>query len=354
MKLIFVTRKIDRGDARTGFVFMWLEKLSVAVARIEIICLECGDDSGLPANATVYSMGKEKGKSRSRELLNYWRYLRELLPGADGIFIHMHPIYAIAAWPLLKLFGKKGAKMVLWYTHKSVDLKLRLATWLVDAVLTASKESFRLTSHKVKVVGHGIDLEKFHPVSKKQSPDFRIVSIGRISPVKSYEILIKAAKILRDQGEKNLKIDIYGGLGLPTQQSYFDSLVALVRETGLEGIVEFKGKQNYEQVQEQYREGDLFVNLSQTGSMDKSVLEAAASGTLVLTSNEAFLQPLKKISPLLLFESNNPNDLAGKILYLKNLPLSEREKLTEKLRFWVEAEHNLENLVKRIGKEFSG
>ena len=52
-------------------------------------------------------------------------------------------------------------KTLLWYTHKAVNWKLKLAEKLVDKIFTASKESFRLPSKKVEITGHGIDLEKF-------------------------------------------------------------------------------------------------------------------------------------------------------------------------------------------------
>lgn len=367
MNLIFVTRKIDRGDALSGFVFTWLAELTQYVDKLEVICLEKGDTSGLPANVEIFSMGKEKGKSRFRELANYLRLLFRLVPKSDGVFIHMHPIYAIVAWLPALLFRKK---MILWYTHKSADFKLRVAHALVDRVLTASPESFRLPSKKVKIVGHGIDLEKFTPTSSPpvsrreiggesrpavaeaaagEGVKFRIVSIGRISPVKDYETFLKAVEILvNHQGIKDLEVKIYGKIGLPQHEAYLDSLVEFVQNAELENYIKFEGEVNYEYVDEVYHEAALFVNLSQTGSIDKTVLEAAASGIIVLTSNEAFIKPLKDISPLLLFERNNPADLARKILQVRALSEKERLAIIKRLRMWVEKEHNLENLVKRI------
>ena len=95
------------------------------------------------------------------------------------------------------------------------------------------------------------------------------------------------------------------------------------------------------------------MNLSMTGSLDKNVLEAAASGRLVLTSNEAFEEPFKKISPDLFFERNNAADLAKKIMKLKTMPESERRELTAKLRSWVEQNHDLEKLAGKIVESFS-
>lgn len=349
MNLLFVTRKLHRGDARTGFVFSWLEQLASKVSRLSVICLEKGDAAGLPKNVRVFSMGKEQGAGRLRELWNYLGLLFRLVPQTDGIFIHMHPVYVIAAWLPSRIFGKK---LILWYTHKSVDLKLKLAHRLVDEVVTASPESFRIRSTKVKVLGHGIDLEKFRPVGQKPSAHFRIVSVGRLSPVKDYETLIKAIELLQSRGITDLRVAIYGGAALPADRTYLDSLVTFVHNGDLEEVVKFAGEANYEFVQQCYQEADLSINLSQTGSIDKSVLEAAACGALILTSNEAFRERLSKISPGLVFSRNDHEDLAEKILHLKALPTEARQSLGAKLRAWVAAEHNLASLVEKIIQEF--
>lgn len=368
MKLIFVTRKIHRGDALTGFVFTWIEKLAAKLEKLYVICQEKGDISGLPANVEVHSFGKEKGYGRFRQGYQLSVISFKLARSADGFFVHMHPIYAITAWSAAKFFGKK---MVLWYTHKSVDFKLRLAHALVDTVFTASKESFRLPSNKVKIVGHGIDLGKFAPAhipppspltlrgeerrdKEGRGTLFQIISIGRISPVKDYETLLKAVEILvHHNGTKDLDVKIYGKIGLLEHQSYLDSLVEFVHNADLEDFVKFEGEVAYEYIPELYQEADLFVNLSQTGSIDKTVLEAAASGVVTLTSNEAFAAPFSKISPLLFFERDNPRDLAEKILKIMVLPETEKLAILSALRDWVQKEHNLKNLVQKIINEFA-
>lgn len=358
MRLIFVTRKVDRGDPLTGFIFGWLNKLADQLADLYVICQEKGDISGLTKNIEVYSFGKEKGYGRLRQAYQLFLLSYQLSRRADGFFVHMHPIYAIIASLPAKLFGKK---IVLWYTHKSVDTKLRVAHALVDSVLTASKDSFRLPSKKVKVVGHGIDIKKFQiPSTKSQTnpnvpnSKFKILSIGRISPIKDYETLIKAVEILvNHRGIKGIEVKIYGKVGLPEHHSYLDSLVEFVKNAELEDSVKFEGELSYDYVDEVYQEADLFVNLSGTGSIDKAVLEAAASGILVASSNEAFQKPLAQICPLFVFQKDNPAQLAEKILQIKTLPLDQKREFGRSLRFWVDNEHNLEILVEKIKQEFA-
>ncbi|MDP3993634.1 MAG: glycosyltransferase family 4 protein [bacterium] len=350
MKLVFITRKVDRGDPLTGFVFGWLNALAGRLDKLYVVCQEKGDTSGLADNIEVHSFGKEKGYGRLRQAFELWNLSFEFGKKSEGFFIHMHPIYAITAWLPAKLFGKK---IILWYAHKSVDFKLRVAHFLVDRVLTSSKESFRLPSNKVRVVGHGIDMRKFNPSSHIPHSIFHILSIGRISPVKDYETLIKAMEILcNDMGMRGLKVQIYGRIGLPEHQAYLDSLVDFVQNANLDEVIDFQSEVSHEYVPQILGEADLFVNLSQTGSLDKAVLEAAAMGVLVLTSNEAFESKLKEISPLLFFKRNDPSDLAEKIMATKNLTSEEKMKIANQLKSWVEREHNLNNLISLIIKEF--
>ena len=357
MRLVLVTRKVDRGDALTGFVFGWIEALARNTEKLYVVCQEKGDLSGLPANVAVHSFGKERGYGKLRQSFALCTLSFRFARKSAGFFVHMHPIYAILTWPISKFFGKN---VVLWYVHRSVDLKLRIAEKLVDRILTASPESFRIQSDKVKVVGHGIDLEKFFPApsplhegEEGRGSKFKIVSIGRISPVKDYETLIKSIEMMVKQGQiQNIVAKIYGSIGLKNHAAYLDSLVHFVENAELEEIVHFEGPVSFDYVPQILREADVFVNLSQTGSIDKAVLEAAASEVLVLTSNEAFEIPIKKISPLLFFERNNPQDLAEKIVTIKSLPPLEAGRIRKQLRVWVEREHNLNNLVKKIIEEF--
>src|SRR3989344_1083794 len=107
MRLIFVTRKIDYSDTRVGFVNSWIKSLSKEVSELIVICLEKGNPGSLPENVRIFSMGKENGYSRLKILKEYRKLLAKFLPDSEGIFVHMHPIYAIAAWTSAKKYKKK-------------------------------------------------------------------------------------------------------------------------------------------------------------------------------------------------------------------------------------------------------
>lgn len=340
MKLLVVAQKVDINDDNLGSFHGWLEKLS-GLADLCVIANSVGKHD-LPDNVKVFSLGKEKGAGRFLKILKYQWFLLKMIPGSDGVFFHMCPEYVIGAglWP--KIFGKKT---LLWYTHKSVNFKLKLAEKLVDKIFTASRESFRLASKKAEVTGHGIDMGKFKNQNpKRKSGELRILTAGRITPVKNYELLIEAAEILKG-GKKNnddrgldFKIRIAGKPVLKQDEGYFKKLKDMIEKKGLSDKIKFVGSIPNRDMAEFYQSGDLFVNFSDTGSLDKAVLEAMACGLMVLTSNEAF----RTILSDKYFADNDYQDIARKIIRLSG------ENADAGLREYVAGSHNVENLAKKI------
>ena len=354
MKLLVITQKVDINDDNLGFFHGWLGKFSTKLEKTYVICLALGDHN-LPSNVVVYSLGKEKGFSKLRQLFLLQKFLFEHLSEVDGVFIHMCPIYVVASLPLVKVFKKK---MILWFLHKSVNWKLKLAEKCVDKILTASKESCRLKNRKkIEIVGHGIDIKKFQiPWTQKGLPGglhsklqinskFQILSVGRISPIKDQETLIEAVDILVNQ--KNIKDIEVKFLGTPLEKQekvYFEKLKNLVSKKKLEDYIKFLGSVSNNEMPRCYQNSDLVVNLSHTGSVDKVVLEAMASGCLVLTCNEAFENILDN---KYLFKKKDSNNLAEKIINLRGV------KKDANLREIVTKNHNLDNLIDKIISNFN-
>jgi glycosyltransferase involved in cell wall biosynthesis len=341
MRLLIITQKVDINDDNLGFFHRWIEKFSEKLDKVYVICLAQGTYD-LPEKVVVYSLGKEKGIPKIGQLIRLQKKLIQILPEVDGIFVHMCPIYALASFPLAKIFRKK---MILWYLHRAVKWKLKLAKKCVDKILTASKESCRLKNRKkIAIVGHGIDIEKFQITNSKSQTNskFQILSVGRISPIKDQETLIEAVDILVNQKNvKDLEVKFIGTPLEKQDQAYFKRLKNLISQKKLQDYIKFLGGISYNEMPRYYQNSDLVVNLSHTGSIDKTVLEAMACGCLVLTCNEAFLNILDN---KYLFKKKDPQDLAKKIL---NLRSAEKDK---NLREIVIKYHNLDNLIDKIIK----
>lgn len=349
MRLLMITRKVDKDDSFAGFVYDWVKHFGENVDKLNVICLQKGNLDGLPKNIVIYSLDENNGKQINRYLRllrRLWRFhglAKILIKDVDAIFSHMNPEYAILIAPYAKFYKKP---LIHWYTHKKVSWRLRLVGLLVDKIVTASPESCCLKSKKVIPLSHGIDTSRYiFPVERTNDSLIRILTIGRISPSKNIEFLIEAVE--KNIKDKKLPIvfEIIGKAGLTSQQAYFDQLKEIVEKRQLNNQIEFLGDISTIKTVEYYQKADIFLNASLTGSVDKVVLEAMACGCLPLTSNEAFRDILPE---QFRFKQNDAKDLSDKIVQLINMSDQEKNEWRLKLRKIVEDNHNLDNLIKKI------
>ncbi|HEX5774880.1 MAG TPA: glycosyltransferase [Candidatus Paceibacterota bacterium] len=266
MRLLITTQVLDAEDPVLGFFHEWVGEFAKHVEHIDVVCLREGVHA-LPPNVAVHSLGKERAKGRlSRSALFIGLSISLKY---DAVFVHMNPEYIVLMGWWWRLTGKK---IGLWYTHKSVDLKLRTAELFANIIFTASKESFRLSSRKVRVAGHGIDTDFWTPdPSVERRQDW--LSVGRLMPSKRHDRAIRLAR------EKGAPLRIAGGG--PEQER----LEALARELGAD--VAFLGPCTRETLRDEYRRAARLVHRSETGSLDKVVLEAAACGCAVDSTDPA-------------------------------------------------------------------
>lgn len=336
-KLLIVTQKVNKNDPILGFFHRWIIEFAKHWQTVTIICLEKGEYK-LPENVKVLSLGKEKGGLKIGYFLNFYKYIWRERKNYDAVFVHMNPIYIVFGGIFWRLSGKKIA---LWYTHKSVDLKLRIAEVLTHKIFTASKESFRLNSKKMEVMGHGIDMELFKPISRVHGECFEICSVARISQTKNQHVMIDTIEVLKNNGF-NARLFIVGNFLTSKDKVYEEMIKNKVKDKNLSKEVFFCGTIIPQKIPAFLQKMDLFINLSNTGSVDKAVLEAMACGINVLTSNEAF----KSILPTNFYVDNkNPITIARNIIQISRI-----DKENFDLRKIVLERYNLIDLIRKVSK----
>ncbi len=351
MKLLIITQTVDENHPTLGFFVDWLREFSRHYEKLIVICLQKGNFN-LPPTVKVESLGKEAwGKqppswARLYYIKRFFTYLWRYRGEYQAVFVHMNQIYVLLAGWWWKLGGKR---VCLWYAHGKVSFSLRLAEKLADVIVTSTPEGCRLKSGKVVVVGQGIDFYKFAKVSLGQTNKLRIVSVGRISPVKDFETLIKSIGLLKQRIP--LKLTIVGGPGTPSQEEYAQKLRQMVRERELEQEIEFSGALPPAKIPEVLAQADFFVSPSQTGSLDKAALEAMAAGLPVITANEAVAKLLEPWRGRLVFSPRDFRGLAAKIESYYYLPLAEKERLGSRLRELVIQQHSLQALIEKINRQ---
>ena len=233
MKLLVITQILDEGDDVLGFMHGWVEEFARQSEVLDVICLKMGKYS-LPQNVSVFSLGKERGCSRLKYLINFYKYIFKERKNYDAVFVHMNPEYVLLGGFLWRLLWKN---IGLWYAHGYASWHLKIAEKMADIIFTSTKSGCRINSSKIKIVGQGIDVNKFRNKSRREvgipteasgnQEIFQIISVGRISPVKDYGTLISSAEILKNLG-LSFKVDIVGGVGLREQEEYLSGLKKIV------------------------------------------------------------------------------------------------------------------------------
>jgi glycosyltransferase involved in cell wall biosynthesis len=352
LKLLWFNLRVDKNRPGLAFAIDWLNTVAEQVDQIDVITMDAGNYE-VRQNVRVYSVGKEKGYSELRRAIEFYRILGRLVihQRYNACFAHMMPLFAVMAAPLLHL---RHIPIILWYTHKSVTLLLRLATLLVDRVVTASPESFRIHSSKVRVIGHGIDPDRFVPKTHESSlpRPFTVLTVNRLSPVKRVDLLINAVALLcQKKPELSICLKIVGGPLIDRDRTYVAELQRQVEQYQLQDRVIFVGSVPFQDVLLYYQEADCFVNMSETGSVDKAVLEAMSCGIVVVV-NPIFSGILGPELAKTLVVDWNAEQLCDRLLLIISLSELDRCQLGKRLRDIVVHDHNLSGLCDKLMDEF--
>lgn len=347
MHVLMITQRVDPKDDVFGFTHTWIEHLAERVEKLDVLTAY-KENVALPDNVRVRSYGKERGFSKPRRILEFQRHcLQYALEGSvDIVFAHMMPNFVLASWPWLR---PTGANYVLWYAHGNVDCRLQLAHRLVDRVVTSTPSGFNLESNKVDIIGHGIDTERFSP-SAQEANRTTLLGVGRLDPIKNFEVLIDAVHLLVEEGH-DVGLNI---VGKPHgNDEHYRQLQEKVSEHNLHGHVEFVGEIPYEEIDEWYRDAGLFLNASTTGSLDKTEQEAMASGTPVISCNQSYRELVScgdVNEEILTFEPGDAADLADKVKLL--LETGNYSTLAQKSREMVCVEYDVDGLMARFEATF--
>ena len=344
MRWLLITRKLDPADDHVGFVMRWVETLAARLDHLDVICQEHANPP-LPANVTLYSMGKEAGAGRIAQAWRFTAHLRRLVPGVDGVFCHMIPRYVWFAAPWAHLHGRP---LLLWYTHRQITPELRLAARLATHILTASAGSFPLASGKVRVMGHGIDAALFPAPEGEDAPPV-IAQVARLAHIKRQDALIRAAALLTARDDVGtFRVQLIGG-PVREEPDYPAALETLIRSCDPPPPVTLTGPLPHAGAMALLRRSAIAVNLSPPGLFDKAALEGMFAGKPTLVTNADFAPLLGDAADLLLLPYQaGPETLAERLARLLALSPDERAALGAELRARALAAHSLDSLMDRI------
>lgn len=346
MRLLLFNLATDADDPILGFTTRWIDALAKRVESIDVITMRTGRIE-VPDNVKVYSVGKEKGYSEPRRVLEFYRHLSRILRKnrIDTCFSHMIPEFSILAAPVLKA---KRIPIITWYAHPTANRRLRIAHYLSDQMVASLASAYPYKQDKLTVVGQGIDTDLFSPDGTFPEQPPIVLCAGRLSPAKDHPTLLKAAALLNGNLESAFRIVIIGAPAGPQGETYARSLQDQVEELGLNKITSFEPAVPTAALPVWYRRCTVHVNLTPTGFGDKVALEAMACGKPCLVANEGFRETLGRWTERLLFKHGDAKDLAEKLSVLLQEPPEQLSAIGEDLLQSVIKHHSLQRLAERL------
>jgi glycosyltransferase involved in cell wall biosynthesis len=345
VNLLLFNLATDRTHVTLAFGLRWIEELARHFSHIDVVTMYEGPHE-LPSNVTVWSVGREKGFSEPRRVIEFYRILFTILSrkSIDVAFTHMIHSFAVLFWPIGKLLGVKN---LLWYAHGAVPMGLRIAHVAADRVVSSTPEGFRIPSHKVTYIGQGVEVGAFaqDSIRRHDNGEFRILSVGRISPVKGLDALLDALEQWKEPSSRRWRLDLVGGPTSPLEENYFVQLRQRAQCLKNGGKICFHGRLEPVQIRQFLNNADVFVNLSRTGSLDKAIVEAMMSGCPVLSSNEAFCAIAKHEGFSECCVTPMPKDVAAKLRWVAALDEAGRAMLGKRMAEVAVRDHSLNGLI---------
>jgi glycosyltransferase involved in cell wall biosynthesis len=341
-RIVFITQQVDRSHPVLAAT---VPKIAALAERVdEVAVLVDGAVPGtLPDNCRI---------RRFASPLKVGRGLRfELALGAElarrpqAVIAHMCPIYAVLAAPLARPLG---VRVLLWYTHWNASPTLALAEKVVSHVVSVDRRSFPIATDKVVPTGHGIDVSEF-PCNgaPPELPDFRAVALGRYSPAKGIDTMLRGLRLALDDG-LDVRLVVHGPAVNAVERGHRADLERLVEELDLGRRVRLGHAIVRSEVPDVLSSADVLVNNMRAGAPDKVVYEACASCLPVVVSNPVFDELLDDLEPLLRFDRDDPASFAERLTAVAALSFEERSQIGRTLRQRVERGHSVGAWADRI------
>jgi glycosyltransferase involved in cell wall biosynthesis len=310
------------------------------------------EKSGIPVHLLNYTTPT---KPYIKGLKRCWAISRELKKINPDIIhsFHYAPDYSEALAARLA-----GCKWV--YTKKNMNwggvskngwkLRTALANGIV-AQNTDMLSEFFPGMKKVHLISRGVDTNLFKPQDGNRSilepygitaTNKLIICVANLVPVKGVEVLFKAFSAIHQQLPE-WKVLIVGD----HQSEYGEKLIQQTRDLNLESKIIFTGK--VMNVVDYLNNAELFVlttlNEGRKEGSPVALLEAMATGRMVLGSAVPGIKDQLAAFPELLFEAGNHQQLSEKLLAICSKPEHEQNALREKIRQYILADFPIEKEV---------
>ena len=351
MRIVFVTQTVDADHPVLAQTVDLLHALAVRCESVTVLC-DSVRRHDLPGNVSFRTFG-----ARARPVRGF-RFAHgladSLLRGTTrpaAVLVHMVPLFALLAAPLTKA---RRVPLLLWYTHWHGGRSLRLASRLVDVVLSVSSGSFPLATSKLIPTGHAIDVTRFTPsdAAPTEGP-LRFLALGRTARWKGYDTMLRGLELAVERG-LDAALEIRGPHLSADEEAHRIELEATVAASSLlRDRVRIEPAVPREAIPSTLRAADALLSATQpreSETLDKVVYEAAACGVPVIASNAALEEFLSGLPVELRFPARDAEALARSLLDFAAAGPEVRREAGAELRRRVVAGHSLESWADAVTK----
>lgn len=343
------TQKVDSEDDLLGVYHEWISRLAGNVEQVSVVCLFEGKHS-LPSNVEIFSLGKERFSRlplrRFLYLLRFFYALFFMSRGIDSVFVHMNEEYVLLGGWWWRLLGKR---VVFWRNHPQGGVFTKVAFAMSHAVLYTSLSSYAArNSSDEKGIQMPVGVVVPDSLPRFLAPPVpRLLYLGRISQVKHVREMVEAVAVLRREGLA-VEFDIYGAPVNRREDLEYDRAVREAATRVGDGV-RFHEPVPNSQTQEVFSRATLFLNLTDVGSMDKTIFESMAVGCPPVISNPDVPGMLPGgWGKLLWVSAQSPEDLAKTVQRVLALSSTDRERMRNDLFLFVREKHSLPVLIDRL------
>lgn len=335
-RLLVLSQAVDADDALFGFFVNWLREAAGTFESIVSLGLRVGRYD-LPSNVRVYPLRPAASRSRLEVIWNLWKYSWVERKNYDGVYVrgdYQYPLLAGWLWWLL------GKRVVLFYAHYNARPTMlawsaRCTTFIVTSVREACPVPRTL------VIGQAIDTGRFFPPHTHTSSSPRILSFGRISPIKRIGWMLRQVAAISPDVARRIVI-----LGTPTNEEAAQDVRAACKETGATWE---ERSVTYDDTPQMYRETDLFLNAT-PGSLDKTIVESTMMNVLTVASTppygEMLPDDLKWLCP-------KDEEFGTSAVRAASLSVEERSKTAKRVSEIMLAMHSQAGQVKKLRALFT-
>lgn len=346
--VLIISPSLSRGGMERQ-LSMFLRHYDRSKLQVTVALLDVTIAYNIPNDVKIINLNRKFARNPSF----YWRLWKEI--GSTRYDLINSKISGINELVLLfcgildksdVIVEVRNTKQRLLANYKRMSFLFRLFKkdwWVVCNSKVAQREVQEIlpSDREVWFVNNGIDTTHFTKLIVPKKTDFTIYFVGRITPQKNVELLIRALPFV-NQANKSCNLVLQGATDDVTYRKFLQSEI---EKLAISPQVFFVSPTEQD-VRNAYNKADLFILPSFYEGTPNVLLEAMSCECVCLCSNTANTDQF--LPNEFTFSNNKAEELAEKICWIARLSVEERQAIGKRNRLHVINSYSLEKMVNKM------